>query len=381
MSDPHNPSPFAPGPDAPGGWPATPPEGPPGHDPGPSSGPIPFESSGLAPDMAAASLSGAGRGWATPESGGHDGGPDLGPSGGLGVDAMFGRHDRGNEPAADAPGGAPPLLPVPLKPLTLSDLLDGSWAIIKARPKTVFLITAAVVIPVQLVVAFLQRGFARSVDFTTLFANGSLNTGRGMTFGSVSMVYLGAALSSLSYFFLGGAIARLVSAWYAGFDLSAKDALVSSLRKGPVFVAAFLLLIVPKVVSVAFCYVPAFFVIPLFMLTVPAIVIENLGPIAGARRSWTLVSRRLMPCIGIWFVGWFVELVVNQVLSLIPQVLAQFTPDIVSDVLTPAGNAFAHMVTAPVVVGMSVLLYLDLRIRTEGLDLELEAADVFARAV
>jgi len=29
---------------------------------------------------------------------------------------------------------------------------------------------------------------------------------------------------------------------------------------------------------------------------------------------------------------------------------------------------------------MSVLLYLDLRIRTEGLDIELQAADAFARA-
>lgn len=381
MSDPHNPSPFAPGPDAPGGWPATPPEGPPGHDHGPTPGPASLESLRPTADMAPGSSSGAGWGWATPESGGLDGAPDLGLSGAPGIDAMSGRHDHGNDSAAVAPRGAPPLLPVPLKPLTLPDLLDGSWAIIKTRPKTVFLITAAVVIPVQLVVAFLQRGFARSVDFTTLFANGSLNTGRGMTFGSISLVYLGAALSSLSYFFLGGAIARLVSSWYAGSDLSARDALVSSLRKAPVFVAAFLLLIVPKVVSVVFCYVPAFFVIPLFMLTVPAMVIENLGPIAGARRSWTLVSRRLMPCVGIWFVAWFVEFLVNQVLSLIPQVLAQFTPAIVSDVLTPAGNAFAHMVTAPVVVGMSVLLYLDLRIRTEGLDLELEAADVFARAV
>jgi hypothetical protein len=191
---------------------------------------------------------------------------------------------------------------------------------------------------------------------------------------------VGVALSSLSYFFLGGAIARLVSAWYAGTDLSAKDALLASLRKGPVFVAAFFLLVVPKVVATAFCYIGAFFVIPLLMLTVPAIVIEDLGPIAGARRSWTLVSRRLLPCIGIWFVGWFVEFLVNRVLELIPLVLAQFTPDIVGELLTPAGSALARLITAPVVVGMSVLLYLDLRIRTEGLDLELEAADAFARA-
>jgi len=273
------------------------------------------------------------------------------------------------------------VLPVPLKPLTMSDLLDGSWAIIKARPRTVFMITAAVVIPTQIVVALLQRGFARSLDFTTLFTSSSFSTGaRGPTLGNTAMAYLGIALSSLSYFFLGGAIAKLVSAWYAGSDLTPKDALLASLRKGPVFVAAFFLLLVPKVVSVALCYIGAFFVIPLFMLTVPAIMIEDLGPIAGARRSWNLVSRRLLPCIGIWFVGWFVEFMVNQVLSIIPQVLSQFTPEIVSEVLTPAGNAFARLVTAPVVVGMSVLLYLDLRIRTEGLDLELDAADAFARA-
>jgi hypothetical protein len=173
----------------PGGWPTAPPEAPPAPDLGAPSAAHPYPPS-ASPLLDATPSS---RGWATPESysavlepGGDTRGLDG--LGGLGGPEHpgdgLGRVDQ-PPPRADA---APPMLPVPLKPLTLSDLLDGSWAIIKARPKTVFLITAAIVIPVQVVVALLQRGLAKSVDFTTLFTNSSFSSsGRGMTLGNTSL--------------------------------------------------------------------------------------------------------------------------------------------------------------------------------------------------
>ncbi len=46
--------------------------------------------------------------------------------------------------------------------MTMPDLLDGSFAVIKARPRTVFTIAAAVLIPFHLMAAFLQRGADRA---------------------------------------------------------------------------------------------------------------------------------------------------------------------------------------------------------------------------
>ena len=65
-----------------------------------------------------------------------------------------------------APGGAPrsgrprPKRRLPaLAPMTMSDLLDGGFAIIKQAPATIIGLTAIFVIPIQLVAGFLGRGW------------------------------------------------------------------------------------------------------------------------------------------------------------------------------------------------------------------------------
>jgi hypothetical protein len=285
----------------------------------------------------------------------------------------------------------PPRLPVPLKAMTVPDVLDGAWAIIKVRPRTIFAISAMIVIPVELVVAGAQRILTEGSDFSSLFpgfgALGQVPSSSGPnppSGGSVvalfAVVYLGAALRALSYFFLGGAIAKVVSAWYGGGDITARQAVMASLRKGWVFTAAFFVLLIPKVFGLCAGYIGAAFVIPLLMLTAPVIMIENLGPIAGARRSMKLVSRRLFPCMLVWFLSYVLESVVNTALAALPQLLAVVTPRVVGDLLVPSGSAFARVITGPVVVGVCVLLYYDLRVRSEGLDLDVDAADAFARA-
>ena len=117
--------------------------------------------------------------------------------------------------------------------------------------------------------------------------------------GTVVGEYLAAILVAASLFFLGGALGRLVSAWYAGGDLSAGEALGAAFRRTPALLAAFAMLLPVKVISALVCYLPVIPCVTLFSLTAPAIVIEGIGPVAGARRSWQLVARRFWPSVGI----------------------------------------------------------------------------------
>ena len=48
--------------------------------------------------------------------------------------------------------------------------------------------------------------------------------------------------------------------------------------------------------------------------------------------------------------------------------------------LLAVGSIIAQIVVLPFVASATVLLYFDLRVRTEGLDLEMTAIDVFDRA-
>ena len=229
-----------------------------------------------------------------------------------------------------------------------------------------------------MLVAALQRGATQHLDINSFFATQSSGRAAAVNGGLLAGAYVADLVHWLSYFFLGGALSRLVAAWYGGRDLTAREAVVASLKKGHIYLAAFLLLLIPKAVA-SLCLFPLAFVIPLFMLTAPAITLEDLGPLAGISRSFNLVRRRYWPVVWIWLLSYVLEFVVENLLALIPLLLSQFVPALHDvDALEPAFAGFASLITAPFVVGVCVLLYLDLRVRTEGLDLELEAAAAFA---
>ena len=268
-----------------------------------------------------------------------------------------------------------PALPVPLAPMTLSDLLDGAFRVLKLRPRTVLGIAATILVPVFMVAAFLQRDATSGYTFGSGFSTTEVLARSG---GSVLATYAAALLVSASLFFLGGALAKLVSAWYAGGDLTAGEALRAAFRRTPALFGAFAVLLPLKVVSAALCYVGLIPCVTLFSLTAPAIVVEDLGPIAGAKRSWQLVARRFWPCVGIVVVATIGSSLLTTVLTVLPTLLALALGDPARWIVLGVARTAVALVIITTLMSVSVLLYLDLRIRTEGLDLELMAADAFA---
>jgi hypothetical protein len=278
-------------------------------------------------------------------------------------------------PAPVAPAGRPVRLPVPLRPMTASDLLDGSFAVIKARPRTVFAIAAAVLVPFHLVAAFLQRDLAAGVSLTS----GLARTNSSASAGTLGLSYLALAVLSLAPFFLGGALARLVTTWYVGGDLSAGDALRATARRAPALVGAFALLLPLKILGGMVMCVGAIPVVTLFVVTAPAITVEGLGPIAGAQRSWRLVSRRFWPSLLLIVLATVAASVLGSIFGGIPQQLVGLLPAPFDWLAKGVVAALVALVVDTALASVAVLLYVDLRIRTEGLDLELGAADAIAR--
>ena len=68
-------------------------------------------------------------------------------------------------PAWGVPSPYPPLPkagsartgPLPLHPMTVGDILDGAFKLLKANVRTIVLVSAVFLIPVNLVAAFFQR--------------------------------------------------------------------------------------------------------------------------------------------------------------------------------------------------------------------------------
>jgi hypothetical protein len=264
--------------------------------------------------------------------------------------------------------------PAPVGPMTLSDILDGSYTIIKRRPRAVIGAVAVVIVPIQMLAVWLQSLADDPVEQSPYGALSSLTSGA-----SLPVTMLVAAIASLSLFFVGGIVSSFVVAWYSGRDISVGEALRAAFRRWGPFLVAWAVLLPVKAVSYALCILPLAVTVTFFALTAPVITIEGLGPFAAIKRSAQLISRRFWPALGVVLLATLIETVLQFALAAIPMIIAIFLPAPADWMVLAVGEAGAALIATTALVGVSVLLYIDLRVRTEGLDLELRATDAFDR--
>jgi len=108
----------------------------------------------------------------------------------------------------------------------------------------------------------------------------------------------------------------------------------------------------------------------LLLVAVPAIIVERAGPLAALGRSIALVRRRFWPVLGTWLLVWFIAAVIANVFVwpfTLPATLFGGTTALVA---TALGGIVGGLLAAPLVPNALALVYYDLRVRTEALDLE-----------
>jgi hypothetical protein len=126
-----------------------------------------------------------------------------------------------------------------------------------------------------------------------------------------------------------------------------------------------------------------------FSLASPALVLERQGVIASLRRSAKLVQGTWWRIFGITLLTLLLVFIVSLVIVL-PFTILAFAVDgtALSELFTGAapnfgwgfliiasiGSVIASSITYPITAGVTVLLYVDQRIRREALDLELARA-------
>jgi hypothetical protein len=259
--------------------------------------------------------------------------------------------------------------------MTVSDILDGGVNVIKAAPRAVLVISATFVIPLELVSAWLNRdsladrGFAGAISAAT-------NSG-GRDGDITGLTVLAFVLSGLVLALVTGAVAHLLSAWYADRPASARDGLTAALRVAPALLFGWFLVHLIEAGGTILLVVPGLLVMPLLMVTSPAIVIERLGPRKGVQRSIHLTRSRYGAVFGASVLIGAIDAILTVALGGIGLALSFLPYGWIADVVCQAATS---LVTVPFVAGATTLVYLDLRIRHEGLDLELDIAEHFASA-
>jgi hypothetical protein len=123
----------------------------------------------------------------------------------------------------------------------------------------------------------------------------------------------------------------------------------------------------------------------MFRMAGPAVVLEREGPAQSLARSWRLVRGSFWRVLGITLLAGLIVLVTAGVLQIPFGLLAAVAGggnsllpstggNVASILISAVGGVVAGAVARPISAGVAVLLYVDLRMRREGLDLVLQTA-------
>ena len=324
----------------------------------------------------------AGRGWAVPGSAAEQPGPAgevASPDPGAPEAPVGGRVVHPGSPVP-AEGGVPR---VALRPMTAADVLDGGFAVLKARPRRLFGMAAALVVPTQLVVGLAERATAVDLDWLDFFNDPAVaneEVGGGELANQYLVLGLDVLLSGLVLVFVAAAIAHLVGQWIMGRDAPAGEMLRHAGRRWWPLVGSFFVVKAAETASAIGCWFGLVFVMPLFVAVAPVVGVEGGGAWAVVTRGVRLVRPRYFPVMGVSLLMALASLLLSNALSALPQAVAAWIG--VDDAwwLLAFGAIIGQVIVLPFVAAATVLLYFDLRVRTEGLDLEMAAGRVLDRA-
>lgn len=280
-------------------------------------------------------------------------------------------------PSVAAPGVDTAVrLPVPLRPMTMGDLLDGGFEVLRTRPRIVLGLAAIFVVPVQLVVAYLNRNALS--DLETLLDQMATNAGASQsTVGNPAATYLGIIGTSVAQTLVGAVLAILVVAWYADEQPDGREVLRRLRPRLLALVGGWFFVHLLWLAGFVVLFIGSLVVMALFVVTAPAIAIEGVGPFKGMGRSSTLAGKRFWVALGFALLSGLVASLFGQILSAGPQLIGVLLGEDLGWIALGVGGILSQLLQTTVVGASTALFYLDLRMRREGLDVAWAADRVF----
>lgn len=314
---------------------------------------------------------------------------------------------------------------IPLRPLSIGDIYQGAFAAIKTNARTMFGFTAALlgvalVISVGINYAIINLALPSYINAGSPYASAL-----GGAFSAFSQLS-GTLLQGLATVLLSGLIVVAVSRSVLGRVASSNEVwertkskflpliglnIITSIISGLMMIIGIILffillagvaasaetetelfqglgitLVGILILMVAGAIVGSYLSIK-FSVASPAMVLENLGVFAAIGRSWSLTRGNFWRLFGINILTNIIISVVAGVFGGITSVIGAFSTVVASSstndfmgalsitfIIYMVMTAISLLITLPFSSSVNALLYIDLRMRKEGLDVELRNA-------
>ncbi len=371
--------------------------------------------------------------WWQPGHGPGHGASPYGGHPGHGAPPYGGQPGHGQQPPYGAP---PPPKPgvVALRPMTLGDIFNGAFSLIRHNPKTTVGLSLIVMAVASILTTLASTWFLDDytawlddlmVDPTAVNPDAPLFPTSPVTlvlmYAGELIVYLGGSVvlgllaTTIGMAVLGHRLTPR-QAWEAGRDrlgaviglaliklgiqflmwIAATIGVVGAVVLGVIVGmesgggAGFLVGLLLFLLVMAAVIVPGTWIWVRLYYAMPLVVLERLGPGRALARSWRLSQGQWWRTLGYWLLTGLLVMVVGMILNM-PFGMASgvFTfidssatwTIIASSALIYVGTVLVYAITQPFAAGVNTLLYVDLRMRREGLDLRLHEAARAGHAV
>lgn len=263
-----------------------------------------------------------------------------------------------------------------LRPLRIGEILDVAIKITTRHWWTLARVVAIVVVPLQLVAAAVDisaaEGVVTSGGQTGFDETGQFDSDEAWTFAAAALIAFG--LTLLAQTIATGACFKAVADAYLGREPSWRRSLSETFRRLHSIVWVSVLTYVLAAIAAIALLLPGVWLFIAWTVAVPALLTEGVKGRKALGRSFRLVRH-----------FWWRTLALVVLASLLASIVAlalggafgAFTFAAESDAAIITANLLATtvagVITTPFVAAMTIVLYVDLRVRKEGFDLALLA--------
>jgi hypothetical protein len=301
---------------------------------------------------------------------------------------------------------------IPLRPLGVGEILDGAITSIRQNPRPMLGLTAVLAVLTQIIVVPLQIWWLG--DTEEAFFDWGVATDDTQAASDVGASLITAAITGLTtmvaVIVLTGVLTVVVSRAVLGERMPTGEAWDRAKPRLPallgvtllislIVLVAVVVLIAPAVLAAMAgsggaalalailgglaAFVAAIYLYIRFALATAAVVLEKQGVLASLRRSTRLVHPAFWRVLGIMLLVNVIAQVVSFILavpfSVVAGIVAVATGDgslydVGPATIIAVGTIVASTITWPFTAAATALLYIDQRMRREGLDLELARA-------
>ena len=271
--------------------------------------------------------------------------------------------------------------PVRLRPLPLGELLDETFKLYRRHFSVIAGVALVIILPNLIIslisgsyranpVTYLQQVLQNANDPAALQAVQA----RQQQYTSSPLYLLSFPIAILMIPFTVGALYRAATSLAAGNVETIGSVLAGTARR---YFAVFGFVILAGLValgSIGILTIPVvIWVLIRWSVATPALFAEGVGPVKAVGRSWNLVRDNWWRTVGIVIIVAIMVSLIQSALSVLFTGMAAVVPGLSDDLRAGLVTTVATLVDAlvsaitPIAITM---LYLDLRVRKEGLDLD-----------